>query len=66
MRSGWSEIRRYQSRASVPRVGEEDWLMKSSAEVISENFAERAHEDGYFAAKEHELIDNMRLEFHKA
>jgi len=29
-------------------------------------FDERANEDGYFAAKEHELIEDMRLEFHKA
>lgn len=39
--------------------------MKSPVEVVSENFDERAHEEGYFAAKEHELLTDMRLEFHK-
>ncbi len=34
--------------------------------VESLNFDERANEDGYFAIKEHELIEEMRLEFHKA
>jgi Transcription factor zinc-finger len=29
-------------------------------------FDERANEDGYFAAKEHELIEEMKLEFHKS
>jgi hypothetical protein len=29
-------------------------------------FDERANEDGYFAAKEHELLEEMKLEFHKA
>jgi len=28
-------------------------------------FDERANEDGYFASKEHELIEAMRLEFKK-
>jgi len=29
------------------------------------NFDERANEDSYFAAKEHELIEGMRAEFQK-
>lgn len=33
--------------------------------VESLKFDERANEDGYFAAKEHELIEEMKLEFHK-
>jgi Zn-finger nucleic acid-binding protein len=32
----------------------------------SPNFNERANEDGYFAMKEHELLREMKLEFHKA
>ena len=32
----------------------------------SPEFDERANEDGYFANKEHELIEDMRLEFQKA
>jgi Zn-finger nucleic acid-binding protein len=31
-----------------------------------EPFDEHANEEGYFANKEHELIEDMRLEFHKA
>jgi hypothetical protein len=34
--------------------------------VESLKFDERATEDGYFATKEHELIEEMKLEFHKA
>jgi Zn-finger nucleic acid-binding protein len=34
--------------------------------VESLKFDERANEDGYFAIKEHELIEEMKLEFHKA
>jgi hypothetical protein len=34
--------------------------------IESLNFDERANEDGYFAIKEHELIEEMKLEFHKA
>lgn len=33
--------------------------------VESLEFEERANEDSYFAAKEHELIEEMKLEFHK-
>ena len=33
--------------------------------VESLKFDERANEDGYFAAKEHELIEEMKLDFHK-
>ncbi|MEO6165772.1 MAG: zf-TFIIB domain-containing protein [Candidatus Binatia bacterium] len=40
--------------------------MKSETKRAEEKFDERAHEDSYFAAKEHELIEDMRLEFHKA
>jgi len=29
-------------------------------------FDEHANEDSYFAAKEHELIEDMKFEFHKA
>jgi len=32
----------------------------------SPEFDERANEDSYFANKEHELIEDMRIEFHKA
>jgi protein-arginine kinase activator protein McsA len=34
--------------------------------VESLEFDERTNEDGYFAAKEHELIEEMKLEFHKS
>ncbi|MGH7926660.1 MAG: zf-TFIIB domain-containing protein [Candidatus Binatia bacterium] len=34
--------------------------------VESLKFDERANEDSYFAVKEHELIEEMKLEFHKA
>ena len=40
--------------------------MKNPADAVGEDFDERANEDGYFAAKELELIEDMRLEFHKA
>ena len=40
--------------------------MKNPADAVGEDFDERANEDGYFAAKELELIEEMRLEFHKA
>jgi hypothetical protein len=33
--------------------------------VESLKFDERANEDGYFAIKEHDLIEEMKLEFHK-
>jgi len=39
--------------------------MKSETKHPEEKFDERANEDSYFAAKEHELIEDMRLEFHK-
>ena len=39
--------------------------MKSETKRPEEKFDERANEDSYFAAKEHELIENMRIEFHK-
>ncbi len=40
--------------------------MKRETKRTEEKFDERANEDSYFAAKEHELIEDMRLEFHKA
>jgi len=40
--------------------------MKSEGNRPAEKFDERANEDSYFAVKEHELIDAMKLEFHKA
>ena len=40
--------------------------MKSETNRPEEKFDERANEDSYFAAKEHELIDGMKAEFHKA
>jgi len=40
--------------------------MKTPADNGGEAFDERANEDGYFAAKEHELIEDMRIEFHQA
>ena len=39
--------------------------MKNEADRASEKFDERANEVTYFAAKEHELIDDMKAEFRK-
>ena len=41
--------------------------MKSETNQPGEKpqFDERANEDSYFAAKEHELIEDMKSEFHK-
>ena len=38
--------------------------MKSESTRPEEKFDERANEDSYFAAKEHELIEEMKSEFH--
>jgi Zn-finger nucleic acid-binding protein len=38
--------------------------MKSETNRPEEKFDERANEDGYFAAKEHELIEGMKAQFH--
>lgn len=40
--------------------------MKSETDRLGESpkFDERANEDGYFAAKEHELIEGMKAQFH--
>lgn len=38
--------------------------MKNPVDPVGENFDERANEDSYFAAKEHELIEEMKAEFH--
>ena len=40
-------------------------MIKSETKRPEEKFDERANEDSYFAAKEHELIENLRIEFHK-
>ena len=40
--------------------------MEKVENAVSEVFDERANEEDYFAAKEHELIADLRLEFHKA
>jgi len=40
--------------------------MPSETKRSEEQFDEHANEEGYFANKEHELIEDMRLEFHKA
>ncbi len=40
--------------------------MPSATTRPEKQFDEHANEDGYFANKEHELIEDMRLEFHKA
>ena len=40
--------------------------MKSETHRPEEKFDECANEDSYFAAKEHELIQEMKAEFHKA
>lgn len=40
--------------------------MEKVDNAVGELFDERANEDDYFAAKEHELIADLRLEFHKA
>jgi len=37
--------------------------MKSASSRAEEKFDERANEDAYFAAKEHDLIDEMKTEF---
>lgn len=37
--------------------------MMSASNRAEEKFDERANEDGYFAAKEHDLIDEMKTEF---
>lgn len=39
--------------------------MKNKEDRFGENFDERANEDSYFAAKEHELIEDMKTEFRK-
>jgi Zn-finger nucleic acid-binding protein len=38
--------------------------MKSETNRPEEKFDERANEDSYFAAKEHELIAGMKAQFH--
>ena len=38
--------------------------MKSETNHPEEKFDERANEDSYFAAKEHELIEELKTEFH--
>jgi len=42
--------------------------MKSEARRPGDEpqFDEHANEDSYFAAKEHELVEDMKFEFHKA
>ena len=40
--------------------------MKSETHRPEEKFDERANEDSYFAAKEHELIEEMKTELHHA
>jgi len=40
--------------------------MPSAIKHPDEQFDEHANEEGYFANKEHELIEGMRLELHKA
>ena len=40
--------------------------MNSEAHRPEERFDERANEDNYFAAQEHELIETMRAEFQQA
>jgi hypothetical protein len=39
---------------------------KKNRLMESSNFDEEANEEGYFAIKEHELLEEMKLEFHKA
>ena len=39
--------------------------MKNERHSQEKKLNERANEDGYFAAKEHELIEVMKSEFHK-
>jgi len=39
--------------------------MEKVDRAVSDVFDERANEDDYFAAKEHELIADLRLDFHK-
>lgn len=39
--------------------------MKNEKDRSGENFDERAYEDGYFAVKEHELIEGLKAEFQK-
>jgi len=40
--------------------------MKDEKDRFGEKFVERAEEDHYFAAKDRELIDEMKVEFQKA
>jgi Zn-finger nucleic acid-binding protein len=40
--------------------------MKNETHRPDQPFDERANEDGYFAVKEHELIENMKTEFRRA
>lgn len=40
--------------------------MKNETHRPDQLFDERANEDGYFAVKEHELIENMKTEFRRA
>jgi len=39
--------------------------MKNEKDRCDEDFDERANEDSYFAAKEHDLIEGMKAEFQK-
>jgi Zn-finger nucleic acid-binding protein len=39
--------------------------MKRETNRPEDKFDERANEDSYFATKEHELIEEMKTEFHK-
>ena len=41
-------------------------LINMPREKVGEPFDERANEDRYFAAKEHALVEEMRLELQKA
>ena len=40
--------------------------MKSATNRPEAQFDERANEDSYFAAKEHELMEGMKTEFHNS
>jgi Zn-finger nucleic acid-binding protein len=39
--------------------------MKNEKDRAGDKFDDRANEDSYFAAKEHELIEDMKTEFRK-
>jgi hypothetical protein len=50
----------------LPLIQEEKMKNEKNTSVESLKFDERANEDGYFAIKDHELLENMKQDFNKA